>query len=318
VPQVAAALLLTHSLFAQPIVLHLKSGDRISGNLVAQNEEHLVVGTSWAGSLSIPVSQVESAEGLNADDGSTLATHPEPSRAPEGADASLTTKAKAPKEWKFNAKLGADMIRGERDRDIYYSQFALTYAHPYETDPKKFLRNNLDCRLDYGTTDGQKSANRMYASDKTDFDITRRTYGYNNVGGGYDEVRRITSEIEAGPGVGFHVVKHPNFAANVEGGLTYQDQSREEDVDLESVYARFGQDFDWYIYSRITLTQRSSLLASLEDSRQLQFRLEANLAFGIVQNLSLNLTAVELYDTRPVPGVTESEFQLRSSLGITF
>jgi hypothetical protein len=57
---------------------------------------------------------------------------------------------------------------------------------------------------------------------------------------------------------------------------------------------------------------------SLEESDQLQYRFEANLSFGIVEHISLNLSTVELYDTRPVPGISRNEFQLRSSLGVSF
>jgi hypothetical protein len=138
------------------------------------------------------------------------------------------------------------------------------------------------------------------------------------VAGGYDQVRKIDAQFEAGPGLGYHLLRKPAFVANVESGLTYQFQDRIGSDELESVYARFGQDVTWKIYPKITLTQRAFVLISTEEAEQLQFRMEANLAFGIVHNLSLNLTATELYDTRPVPGVTRNEFQLRSSLGITF
>jgi len=158
----------------------------------------------------------------------------------------------------------------------------------------------------------------MLASDKTDFDIGEYAYAYNNLAGGYDRVRKINSQIEEGAGIGYHLWRTPVFAANAEGGLTYQYQNRENASEVDSVYARLGQDCTWNVYPKITFTQRSSMLASLQGSDQLQFRLEANISFGIVQHLSLNLTAIELYDTDPAPNVSNNEFQLRSSLGITF
>jgi len=309
-------------LSAEGIILHLKSGDRITGELVSQNEKEVVIDTPWAKQMVVPRTQLERTEPVAAVPGGgapvqALAATPPP-QAPPPKPPEPPAKPKPRDEWKFSARLGADMIRGEKDRDIYYGQFELTYAHPYEANPKKFFRNKLDYRVDYGTTDGDQSANRMVASDKIDFDVGSSAYAYNYVGGGYDEVRRIDSQIEVGPGMGYHMIKKPAFVANLEGGLTYQYQNREGAMELDSLYARIGQDCTWKVYSKVTLTQRSALLSSLQYSDQMQFRLEANLAFGIVRNLSLNLTAVELYDTRPVPGVTKNEFQLRSALGVTF
>jgi len=321
-----APLLVALQLSAGQVVLHMKNGDRIAGQVVSETEQELVVSTPWAKALSLPRDQIErreelaSAPGTNAPVAAAASPTNAPAPAPVQTAAAPTkpVKPKAASEWKFDARFGADMIRGQRDRDIYYSQLALNYSHPYESNPKKYFRNKLDYRVDYGTTDGEESANRMFGSDKTDFDVGEKAYAYNNVAGGFDEVRKINSQIEAGPGGGYHLLRKPAIAANIEGGVTYQYQDREGAPELDSLYGRLGQDCTWKVYPKIPFTQRSSFLASLEECDQLQFRLEANLSFGIVQNLSLNLTAVELYDTRPVPGVTKNEFQLRSSLGLTF
>jgi len=323
-----------HGSQSSPIVLHLKSGDRITGELVSGNEVHLVVRTAWAGSLTIQRDLLERIEPLlvaASPAALAVSTNPPASTnpptpavaikadAPASAQAAVANApAKQPDEWKFDIKLGADMIRGERDRDIFFGQAALTYAHPYPHEPKKFFRNRLDYRADYSTVDGGKSANRMSGANKTDFDFFEHAYIYNYFGGGYDEVRRINAQYEVGPGVGYHLLRQPRFAANVETGLTYQHQDRELDGELESIYARFAQDITWKLAPKITLTQRSALLVSLEEVDELQLRLEGNLSFGLVQNVSLNLTAIELYDTRPVAGVSPNEFQLRSAIGLTF
>jgi putative salt-induced outer membrane protein YdiY len=332
----AALLFLTGVYGSQssPIVLHLKSGDRITGELVSENEVQLVVQTAWAGSLTIQRDLLERIELLvvaAAPTAPAVSTNTSPStdvptpavametNAPASAQTAVANApARKPDEWKFDIKLGADMIRGERDRDVFFGQAALTYAHPYPHEPKKFFRNRLDYRADYSTVDGSKSANRMSGANKTDFDFFEHAYFYNYFGGGYDEVRRINGQYEVGPGVGYHLFRQPKFVANIESGLTYQYQDRELDGELESIYARFAQDITWKLAPKITLTQRSALLVSLEEVEELQLRLEGNLSFGLVQNVSLNLTAIELYDTRPVTGVSPNEFQLRSAIGLTF
>lgn len=300
---------------AEQSVLHLTTGDRVTGEIVEQNEQRVVVKTSWGGAVTVPRDFIVRVE-------TTLPTLPATNApaalAAAGTNSPAKTEVKKAKEWKLEARLGADMIRGERERDIYYSQISLDYTHPYESNPKKFFRNKLEYRADYGTTDGETSANRMMLSDKTDCDVSEHAYLYNFVGGAYDEVRLINAQYEIGPGVGYHLFRRPNFAANVESGVTYQYQDRDVEGELESLYGRVGQDITWKLYPRIVLTQKSTVLMSLEESDELQFRLEANLSIGLLQYLSLNLTAIELFDTQPVSGVSQNEFQLRSSLGVTF
>jgi putative salt-induced outer membrane protein len=313
------------SLPAETVVLHLKNGDRVAGKITSEDSTNIVLETPWAKALNIPLEHLVRRETLALAPSTNAApviaeaapTHA-PTSPPEKATAAEPIRPKPAGKWKTDIKVGTDMIRGEKDRDIFYGQFGLTYAQPYKSNAAKYFRNKLDYRADYATTDGNESANRMFGSNKTDFDVGQRAYVYDNIAAGYDRVRKIDSQFEVGPGVGYHLLRKPAFAANVESGLTYQFQDREGSGQVESLYARLAQDCTWNVFTKITFTQRSALLMNTDNLEELQFRLEGNLAFGIVQNLSLNLTALELYDTRPVPGVSRNEFQLRSSLGITF
>jgi len=314
------------SLAAETVVLHLKSGDRITGTITSEDATNIVLETPWAKALSIPLAHLERRETVTPAPATNTATVIA-TTAPTNAPASAPSKEMAGTEpirpkpagkWKTDIRVGTDMIRGQKDRDIFYGQLGLTYAQPYKSNPAKYFRNKLDYRADYATTDGNESANRMFGSNKTDFDVGERLYVYDNIAAGFDRVRKINSQFDAGPGIGCHLLRKSAFVANVESGLSYQFQNREGTGQTDSLYARFAEDCTWKVFPRITFTQRSSLLLNTENCDELQFRLEGNLAFGIVQNLTLNLTALELYDTRPVPGVSRNEFQLRSSLGITF
>lgn len=321
--------LLTNTLPAEPVIFHLKGGDRIAGTVLSEGSNSVVIATAWVKELSIPLDQIESRQA------SPLATtSPAIAAVPPGKPAFVNgatevqksapvTAAKPPKiepvrEWRFDAKLGMDLIYGEKDRRIYYGSLALKYARPYASRPRQFFRNTLEYRADYATTDDIQSANRMNGSDKMDFDIGERLFLYNFAGVGYDDVRKIELQYEVGPGLGYHLLRFPNLSANVEGGFSYQVQDRHESERIEAMYARAAQDVTWKINSATTFSQRAALLTRVDEPEQMQFRVEANLGFAIVKNVSFNLTAIELYDTRPVPGVTPSEFQLRSAIGLAF
>ena len=309
--------LLTNTASAQPFVFHLKGGDRIAGTVLSEGTNSIVISTKWANELRIPLEQIESREPVCVPAPPNAVTAATPGTPPVVVVAKPETPP-AVKPWKFDTKLGMDLIYGEKDRRLYYGQLALKYARPYDSNPRRFFRNALEYRADYATTDNVESANRMYGSDKADFDVGEHKFLYNLIGAGYDDVRQIDLQYEIGPGLGYHLLRGPALTANIEGGFSYQVQERHDSPRIEAVYARAAQDVTWKIYSQTTFTQRASVLTRVDLPEQLQLRLEANLGFAILKNISFNLTAIELFDTRPVQGVTPNEFQLRSAIGLAF
>ena len=303
--------LLTNALIAGPVVFHLKGGDCITGTILSEDTNAVVVSTSWAKELSLPSGQIESRQ-------IPPTTIPALTEKSPVVAVTKPTKPEPAKAWRFDGKLGMDLIYGAKDRQIYYGQIALKYARPYKSNSRQFFRNAVEYRVDYATTDGIESANRMFGSDKMDFDVGERLFLYNFAGVGYDEVRKIDLQYEAGPGLGYHLMRYSNFTANVEGGFSYQVQDRHDSPRIEATYARAAQEVTWKIYSQTTFSQRAALLTRVDAPEQMQLRLEANLGLALVKNVSFNLTAIEMYDTRPVPGVTPNEFQLRSALGLAF
>jgi putative salt-induced outer membrane protein YdiY len=319
---------------AENVVLLLRNGDRITGTIVAENTNHVVLATGWTKELSVPLSAIQGREPVtNAVTPAVVAEAKPATPAPKPAATNIVAAAKAtpptvaaavaprpptPKRWKANLSLGADLQFGEHDRELYYGRLKLTYEQPYKSDPKKFFRNIFDYAADYGETDDIKSADRMYGSVKTDFDVGRRVFIYNLAGGGFDEVRKIDLEYEVGPGVGYHLFTKPKFVMNVEGGLNYQAQERSGSPDVENICFRLAEDFTWKITPRVTLVEKAELFPRVEDPGEFRARLDSALSFGLWQNLALKLSVLDLYDTDPANGVDRNDLQIRSSLDITF
>lgn len=182
--------LLTNTLPAEPVILHLKGGDRIAGTILSEGTNSIVIATPWVKELSIPLDQIESRQSVpatTAPNAVVAASQDKPAatKVAVGTGKSpVVVAAKPPKPnpvkaWRLAARLGMDLIYGAKGRQIYYSQIALKYARPYKSNPRQFFRNTLEYRVDYATTDGIESANRMYGSDKMDFDVGEHLFIYN-------------------------------------------------------------------------------------------------------------------------------------------
>ena len=318
----AIAWMLAFPAFAQTnVVLRLKNGDRLLGKIISEDSTNIVITTTWIKELSIPLSAVEKREPAPAEN--VAATPPPATNVVVTAPPIAPPPAKAvtavtPKNWKANVEVGANLLFGAVDRQLYWGKLNFTYSQPYKSDPKKYFRSILDYNVDYGESDGIKSTDRMGGSVKTDFDIGKRVYLYNLGAMGYDDIRKIDLQYQIGPGVGYHLFTMPKFAMNTEVGLNYQVQERDGADDVRSIYGRVAEDVTWRIFEKVTFSEKFEFFPNLEEDGEWRARFEATLSFPLVKNFTLNFQVIDIYDTDPARGVDKNELQFRSSIGVTF
>jgi putative salt-induced outer membrane protein YdiY len=302
-------------LAAQDIVVQLRNGDRITGRLLAQETNHIVISTGWTKSLTLPISAIN---GFGTPAGENLFAAPYTPPPPIDPKTMEGSKPATKRALRGSVQIGSDIQYGARDREMVFARLKLAYEQPYKNDPKKFFRTFGDYTADYGETENVKSANRMTWSVKTDFDLDDKAYIYNVAGGGYDEIRRIDAHYEIGPGLGYRLIRKPKFTLNAEGGGNYQVQLRPEGDDRKNLFFRAADDLVWKLTPRLSFTKRFEFFINSENIEQYRFRLDSTFTYKLIDNLSLNFTMLDLYDTSPARNVDKNEFQVRSSLGLTF
>lgn len=311
---------------AQEVELYLKTGDHIRGVVVMVNTNEVTLSNSWVKLLPIPLSEItqwQTPAGQVATNQNSVPAIPAITSAQA---AQLATLAKpsvakpAPPKAKLHGQInvGVDTLFATTTQQDYFGNLKITYEHAYASNPKKFFRNTSQVSGEYKKTDDQISANRAKASNKSDFDLGKASYGYVSVGGGFDRVRKIDEQYQMGPGLGRHLVRNDDFALNAESGLDYEAEYRSDASDLDSVYLRLAEDFTWKIRKNLTLTKKMEFLSNLDRTSEYQAGLTSNLSYGFWDNLTLNLTAEENYTTEVAPEVQRNEFEFRLTLGAMF
>ncbi len=86
---------------------------------------------------------------------------------------------------------------------------------------------------------------------------------------------------------------------NLELGANYQVEDRSDNTSDESFYYRFGEDVTWKINKQITFTEKFEFFPRAQEPGTFRFRFESNLAYALLENLSLNLSLIDLHDTAP-------------------
>ena len=307
---------------AENTILHLKNGDRLAGRILSEDTNRVVITTSWITELAIPTNEIERREPATSPP--TTTNFPAKSFV---TTAEIPAPTPKPKNWKIEARAGADFLSGPKNQQIYSGRIKHTYARPYVSNPIQSFRNVVDFGADYGLTQSATggsgtnsvlSANRMYASDKTDFDIGKgHWFVYDLAGLGYDEIRKIDFQYAIGPGLGYHLIRRPGFQMNLEAGADYQEQYRSDKTTTRNVFFRISEDSTWKINQSVTFTERFEF-SQRADSTDFRSKAEATLSYALWHNLSLHLSLLDFYDTAPAESVTRNDLQVHTSVGVTF
>ena len=310
---------------AENIVLFLKNGDKITGVVVAEYTNRVVLSNSWVKELIVPKEEIDRQQTALAAGTTNLVAKTNALAKIKAAKVVSATPPPLFKYWKGEAEVGLDFVYSTSDQRTYHGRFKLSYERPYKSNPKNFLRNILDYSVEYGKTiqkTGGKnhtaiSSDQMGASDKTSMDFDRRWYGYNLAGIGYDRVRAIDLHIEEGPGMGYHLFTLTNFTANVEGGLNYQIQNNADDTHNRDFFYRLAEDVTWKINPRTIWAEKVEFFPRVNFS-EYRLRAETTLSYNLWRYVYWNITLRDSYDTRPVAGTKPNELEVHSALGVKF
>ena len=296
---------------AQSVLIHLRNGDRLSGQLLSEDPVRITISNAILGRISVPLTQIDRREPLTnavALTGRAIAQSNSAANPPPPA---IASKPAGPKHWSGEVLLGTDLGFGEKSRELYTGRLKFNYA-------RAPLRNNFDYLFTYGRAEGELSANRMDGQMKTDYDLSQKVYLYFLGGAGYDEIRKIDWRYEVGPGAGYHLIKLTNFVLRAEAGFHFQVQNFQDDPQKDIYYHRLAQDLKWNLGSLFSFDEKVEYLPEWNDFRVYKLRMEGSLRYWLRSNLSLNFTVINLYDTVTAQGVGQNDLQLRSSVGLKF
>lgn len=320
--------LLNWSAGAQTVSLDLKSGDRVTGQIVSETTNRIVLSNAWARELTIPLAEIIRRTPMVSTTNVVITSAATNAPAKTAVTATNSFFASpAFKNWHGEALVGTDLTFSQRNRQVYNAKAKLTYA-------KDRLKTVFDYDATYGRSqvdetvvvNGQMTtrqiqktdANRMNGALKTDYDLTKQWYLYNLGGAGYDEVRKIDLRYEIGPGLGHHLIVRTNFLVNAEAGANYQNEERSDGTELSKFFYRLAENAAWKITPRLSWDEKMEYTPRVEDVGEFRIRFESNLRYALVQNVFFNLSLIDIYDSLPASGVTQNDLQLRSSVGMKF
>jgi putative salt-induced outer membrane protein YdiY len=314
------------------VVLHLKNGDRLTGKIVSETTNSVTLTTPFFGTVPVPLGEITKREILaepaastnnlapagtavtnNAASGPTPTLQPAPGQkgpiAPANPEAA--PMAATPNFWKNDIRFGLNTRYAAKNSQEILLVGKTTYTRP----PWRHL---FDASLKYGTIEGVVSANSVIGAEKTEYQLSPRTYLFNLLGAGYDEIRHIDAQADIGPGVGVELLNLTNFVWKSEVGFNFQQQYRSDDTEQTSYSLRLAEIFAWRIWDKLTADAKVEFFPNLAEFGEYRLRFESTLRYPVSNRLSLNLEFIDIYDTQPAKDVTPNDLQIRSTIGVNF
>lgn len=345
---------LASGLAAEPVVLFLKNGDRLTGEVVSRDEKQIVIQSSIAGKITIPLGEVERmtppsavtsiapsapkpASGPDLVPAATASTTPAPSPTPAAPVAAAKPPPPPPilvVQVATNAPTSDPFIPGwftgiwtnwhgnlQSGLNLGIGTKDRSTIYGNASASKKWGRtvSTLTYNTTYGEVNGVRNANQMAGTARVDVDLLqkRRAYTYTQGAAGYDEIRKIDLEYLAGGGAGYRIYDKPNRVVATELGFQYQSFNYSTSADQSSVAIRLGENFT-ASFDKLKITQRIGFTPSVEDLSNYQVNFLMTLSYPLFKPLTLNLNLINLYLSKPATGVQNNDLQIQTTIGITF
>ena len=194
---------------------------------------------------------------------------------------------------------------------VYSGRLNATYA-------KNKFHHAFDYTVSYGRSDGQTTVDRMEGSWRVDYDLNKKFFTYLSTSSGYDRLRKVDLYYQIGPGFGYKLIHRTNLVMNVTAGASYQDYFYSGNVRHNDMFLSLGEELTWTLFSKLTLVDKIEFNPNAGHFAEYRLRWENSLRYPMSKRIFLSLTALDLYDTTPAPGVDNNDLQIRSTIGFKF
>ena len=305
-------LLITLFLCASPLAadeIRLKTGDRIIGTIVEQDEDHVIMTHPVLGRLEIPRAQIESISVEPDDEG----TEPPAKAAPPDKPAAPADEPPTMPEWEFSLVLGLRARAGNTDSQTFNAAFTASRETPA-------VRTRFDASYYLDISESDKTDSKLTAGVGHDWLLPKSRWFYFAQGRyDFDDFQSWQHRLGTHAGVGYHLVKTEDFLLKLRGGIGGAKEWGSDDQDLRPE-GLFSSGIVWQISDRQKLTAESTVFPDLQDLSE--FRVLTNGQWSLLldekNRLSVNLSLQHEYQSIVDPGIDRNDFRVVAGLQFDF
>jgi len=275
---------------ATPTVVTLQSGDTLSGTLVEETDEQVVIDHPTLGRLTIPIASVSS---LSVGD---VTREVQPAEAEDDAEAQDDEVAPEEEEYPWEGSLVFGLSGSTGNSEVVNLRFGASARR--ETD-KTIL--DLAATYRFNKSDGEETENRFYARAQHDWLFNESRWSWFALGEfEIDEFKDYDWRLGAFTGPGYRFIDNDTtrLTGRLGAGGAYEDGGPNDGFIPEGFAAI---DFEHALNERSRITASARIYPSLEDIGEFRSRENAALEVDIDEDgaWALRLGAEHRYESDP-------------------
>jgi putative salt-induced outer membrane protein len=219
---------------------------------------------------------------------------------PQTAGSCPCPPAGPPPVWTGSAGFGLTMNRGNTDTTNINLSFNAT------RDPKQKDVWKTEALYLRGDTNGEVSANRVFAQVRYERNLTPRLFAFGQLPYLRDHFKSIDYYIAPNGGIGYKLVATPRTTLTADGGFGVKwEKNPGFDVKTSAVVTS-GDHFDFKLSPTSTITQSFAAIWDASDWGDALYTFGAGVAAALTTRSQLKLELLDAYATRPPTAAVKS------------
>ena len=334
---------------AQADVVALKNGDRVTGTFVNVKDGTLQLKSDVLGSLSIPLSQVDtfsvakpvtvvpkgqepvrgtlkiepSGDWQVTSDGKerTVAAAAVEVIMPSDEYHTLFERPSKPwQEWKGDASLGYSVARGNQDSSTVATTINAVRERPQGPIFQSHLRTNfgVTALLSHAVQDSSSLTSHTISSNlRQDFLFTPTNFVFALAQIDHVSTQGLYLRQTYGGGFGHDLIKNPSTTFSLLGGVTLVHEKFFTGAYDQTGAALFGEKLGKQFNKRMRLDHSLNFYPNISQTGEYRFDTATSLSVKIHSRLSLNTSVIDLYLSNPPPGNQQNNVSVSTGIGFT-
>jgi putative salt-induced outer membrane protein len=233
--------------------------------------------------------------------------------APEITNAAAVTPVPPPTPkypWESSVSAGLTLTRGNSHTILYSSTFQTAKKTPEN-------EYTLGANGAYGSQNSKDNVNNYGGFTQWNHLFTERFYGYFRVDALRDVVADLDYRVNAGPGIGYYVIKNTNTSLAFEtgGGIQYEHLGGEYN---SYGTVRFADRFEHKFADRARLWQKAEILPQVDKFQNYVVNFEIGIEASITKTFGLKTYLDDTYQSEPAEGRYRNDAKIVSALYYKF
>lgn len=282
--------------------IHLKNGDKITGKIISQLDDMIIIDTEAMGSIDI---KREFIAKILTDEDIKIA---------KAKEAKTKAREEEAKPWQGEVSAGYNVTSGNTKDKQLSGKF-------YVNKKTKYYEFRLKGDGYYSSTNRKMNAQKYYGMGRFAFSFgpSLKWYNFYRIEADHDRFADIDYRLVPCGGIGYWFSDHPDFKAMVEvgAGLEYTNfrtttKSRTEMVSVPRGY------LEKRLWGESRISEDLKVYPTLTDSGEYRIYSETAFTNPLTDVLKLRISLINEYNSNPPKDTKKNDMRLISSLVYSF